>query len=154
MYFWCVLWGRWTPCPLTLPSWSPPPTSLFPLFLEEETVLLLILPSGWGVMFQSMCYPSHREVNNLDKTHQKFSRDFSNWDLWETALFPHRPWSFKDKILRQLIDMVSASWGELVSKNEKREAELQYRETETDRDLRPSFPWMNTTGPTLLPLLP
>ena len=36
--------------------------------------------------------------------------------------------------------MVSASWGELVSKNEKREAELQYGETETDRDLRPSFP--------------
>lgn len=29
MYFWCVHGGMWTPCPLILPSWSPPSKNRF-----------------------------------------------------------------------------------------------------------------------------
>lgn len=48
------------------------------------------------------------------------------------ALSPHKSWNYKDKILRQLLDMVSASWGELVLMRKKREAELKYGETEAE----------------------
>lgn len=93
-----------------------------------------------GVRFQSECYPSHRGVNNLGKINQEIAWDFSSWNLWGTALFPHKSWIFKDKILRQLINTVSASWGELESTNEKKREKQSWsietqRQTET-RGLR------------------
>lgn len=48
------------------------------------------------------------------------------------ALSPHKSWNYKDKILRQLLDMVAASWGELVLMRNKREEELKYGETEAE----------------------
>lgn len=82
------------------------------------------IPTIWLVGVGWECYPSHKEVNNTGKTNQKFTWDLSNWSLWGTALFPHKSWSFKDKILRHLIDMAPASWGKLVSMSEKKREKL------------------------------
>lgn len=64
-----------------------------------------------------------------------------------TALFPHKSWSFKDKILRQIRDMVSVVWGELVTKNKKKREKSWSVGRQSGRDWGLCFPRWRPLGP-------